>query len=649
MDEGTLGYKIKQLFDDDLEVPQNVMNSLYNIKTITNREAHGKQKKHDKEYRITLSEDEARILLRDLWLFFKWIIICICNNEIAAEEKWKERRKNAIKKDVDLETTNKEMYAEKLSLSQLIFSKGYKFNIPTYQRDYTWDKNNIKKLFDDIVKRKDDAKAHYFGSLAIAIDTKKKIYRIIDGQQRISTSLILFKAFYDVMLEKNIKVPKVLNDFIKNKLSSIYINKDVLSSQKALSLLLKGGVRSQDLPKKPFKNYDYFYEKINNYDPIDIIELFNRFAMNFEIGILIFNTTIENEMDIFENLNTGGTKLNDWDLIRNFIFSRIAPDLFLEEEDRFDKDLNNKILVRFNIATNNKSQSIINKFINVFNRLEVIKLRLNQEFLNNDKKELFKENYQIFKYVWTSKYKNKFKEYKEFNKAINELNRNVNIFISLKFPYQDNKLKPYAHIISLVSQRDDMMPLLITAAEKYCSLTNEGTFKKINKEFIKTIRILESYMIRSNIYGNNLKTYLDAYLYKNMNDIAGTLYKELKQGSPVPFGTLDELKNKLSSSGSLNKGTIVSICTHLELIARDIELGTSAMINFEKSHEHIIAQKLKFSDYDDKNISNQDFDELINTKINSIGNALLLNIGDNVNKTVTKVYRSLEVSWKKWI
>ncbi|GHQ43159.1 hypothetical protein VN1224_03700 [Helicobacter pylori] len=77
------------------------------------------------------------------------------------------------------------------------------YQIPIYQRPYQWTEENCEKLLDDLFfNYEDDRESDYFcGSLvliAISEDSKAKTYDIVDGQQRLSTFILLAKVLADL-------------------------------------------------------------------------------------------------------------------------------------------------------------------------------------------------------------------------------------------------------------------------------------------------------------------------------------------------------------------------------------------------------------------------------------------------------------------
>ncbi|WP_270525130.1 DUF262 domain-containing protein [Longibaculum muris] len=59
------------------------------------------------------------------------------------------------------------------------------FEIPRYQRDYSWDKSNILELLRDI-----NYNNYYLGNILIN-ETTEKCNEIIDGQQRMITIFLI--------------------------------------------------------------------------------------------------------------------------------------------------------------------------------------------------------------------------------------------------------------------------------------------------------------------------------------------------------------------------------------------------------------------------------------------------------------------------
>ncbi|MCK0500715.1 DUF262 domain-containing protein [Helicobacter pylori] len=93
-----------------------------------------------------------------------------------------------------------EMKPDKKSLKKiLVVGNDTYYQIPIYQRPYQWTEENCEELLNDLFENyEDDRESDYFcGSLVlieIREDSKAKFYDIVDGQQRLSTFILLAKV-----------------------------------------------------------------------------------------------------------------------------------------------------------------------------------------------------------------------------------------------------------------------------------------------------------------------------------------------------------------------------------------------------------------------------------------------------------------------
>lgn len=70
--------------------------------------------------------------------------------------------------------------------------------IPHYQRPYCWEEENVGQLLNDILESQISGKKTYrIGSVILYKDKDKAIYDIVDGQQRLTTILLLGKVIQD--------------------------------------------------------------------------------------------------------------------------------------------------------------------------------------------------------------------------------------------------------------------------------------------------------------------------------------------------------------------------------------------------------------------------------------------------------------------
>lgn len=126
------------------------------------------------------------------------------------------------------------MFTEKVKAKEYyikdLLSNKFLFEIPDYQRAYSWTKENLKQLVDDIWesvelnkargnKEFDQYEPYFLGSIVLCSKEYKDdgcgIYDVIDGQQRLTSIIMLIAAIRDLIDNQEYK--KVLSDLIYQK------------------------------------------------------------------------------------------------------------------------------------------------------------------------------------------------------------------------------------------------------------------------------------------------------------------------------------------------------------------------------------------------------------------------------------------------
>lgn len=148
------------------------------------------------------------------------------------------------------------------------------FNIPVYQRKYSWKEEQCKKLFDDLLNIKYQNKSlHFIGTIVyVDINTSPsfKEFIIIDGQQRITTILLLLKAIYDEAKDEDFK-EDLYNDYLINNGKKIEEKhkvklKTVADDTKIFDKLILGenieNIEEIAKGNNILENYKYFRQRI---------------------------------------------------------------------------------------------------------------------------------------------------------------------------------------------------------------------------------------------------------------------------------------------------------------------------------------------------------------------------------------------------
>jgi uncharacterized protein with ParB-like and HNH nuclease domain len=222
-----------------------------------------------------------------------------------------------------------------------LMGNGLRFEIPKFQRDYTWETEQWDDLWQDIKTLiTNEENEHYMGYLVLQT-TNNKNFHIIDGQQRLTTLSILIlstlKSLKDLVDEgvdadNNQKRKENLQNsyigyidpvtLISNNKLKLNRNSDDYYKQH-LVLLRDLPLRNTNSSEKHMREcFNWYYDKIKK--EFKTGESLAGFID--QIVDKLFFTTIEvtdqlNAFKVFETLNARGVQLSSSDLLKNYLFS----------------------------------------------------------------------------------------------------------------------------------------------------------------------------------------------------------------------------------------------------------------------------------------------------------------------------------------
>ncbi|NHB18592.1 DUF262 domain-containing protein [Helicobacter pylori] len=212
-----------------------------------------------------------------------------------------------------------------LNLRDILKDELY-YQIPIYQRPYQWTEENCEKLLDDLFfNYEDDRESDYFcGSLVLILideDSKGKTYDIVDGQQRLSTFILLAKVLATLYSERLTEEHK---DYLQESVITKYGKKDRLNfsamgfnSKKDFQYALTS---FNDVPISNNKN-NYLKNAIclKNYLRKKEIEDINDFIEWLYFKVVFITITCpdaDKALRIFNVLNARGLALNATDIFK---------------------------------------------------------------------------------------------------------------------------------------------------------------------------------------------------------------------------------------------------------------------------------------------------------------------------------------------
>ncbi|WP_154448057.1 DUF262 domain-containing protein [Helicobacter pylori] len=217
------------------------------------------------------------------------------------------------------------MKATQTTINDFFALTGTIFSIPVYQRNYTWEEENCEKLLQDIVSISQNKKTHFMGSITYIlhlIDDEKSLrqlqeFVIIDGQQRVTTIMLLLKAIETKIQNEGIK--KEIDNLLNLSGQRLRL-KPIKSDKEAFDLVMQN--RSHELQGVSHirNNYKFFTKELENYisKGYHIEEIYGAF-LRLKIVAIGLELGEDDPQVVFESINATGVQLKGLDLIRNYL------------------------------------------------------------------------------------------------------------------------------------------------------------------------------------------------------------------------------------------------------------------------------------------------------------------------------------------
>ena len=341
------------------------------------------------------------------------------------------------------------------------------YSIPVYQRNYDWSITQCEKLFYDIIAAHKNDKTHFVGSIVNAqIPSQNKInrYVIIDGQQRITTIIILLKALYDCADRETDRLRLTEWMFNEDKYDELHIDdtnklklKPIKSDNEQLLSLMNNKHDSLDKSANLYRNYEKFKSLIQDQLKPENALTIRDICDGIEKLICAMITLDESDspQEVFESINSTGLPLTISDLIRNYVLMTDENQEFLYE--RYWRPIESIIgksempsfiidYLNFKLDGFVKEKDAYNKFKNLFESKDYSNQSMLEEllkyaeyyhcFMHGDDKYSEKTNMylrELRQLKQTTIYVFLFKLFDDFNSnicSLSELEKTLKFFLS---------------------------------------------------------------------------------------------------------------------------------------------------------------------------------------------------------------------------
>ncbi|MGL2389811.1 GmrSD restriction endonuclease domain-containing protein [Helicobacter pylori] len=485
--------------------------------------------------------------------------------------------------------------------------------IPIYQRVYSWEKEQCKQLWDDIIKigGNDKMDGHFIGSIVFVHDgvysTDHNELLIIDGQQRLTTITLLLTALRDHWSDKR---KEIEDDYLINsdkdgdkkfRLILSDSDKDTL-----LSLIDKDKRKPSEPSLKIVENFKLFEEWVSNTDKLETIFKGLEKLMIVEIAL---KKGKDDPQLIFESMNSKGIELTQTDLIRNYIVMETE----IEKQEGFYNRYWRAMEEEFK-----QNKKLFDRFVRHYLTIKT------REIPNINK-------------VYAA-----FKDYRQkegvgIEDLLKDLQKYCGYFCQIVFKKEANKdlNKALGFLVDL--EMDVIYPLLLELYSDY----SDGVLSKA--DFIPIIALIESYICRRAVCGlgtNSLNKVFPSFTKHIHKD---EYFKSLK----AHFGYLTE-KQRFPNNDEFKKLFITIDFYHFKKNKYFFE----RLENFDRKErvytheytiEHIMPQKL--TEEWERDLG-ENFQEIHDKYLHTIGNLTLTGYNTEYSNKSFQEKRDMEKGFK---
>ncbi|OOP94036.1 DUF262 and DUF1524 domain-containing protein [Helicobacter pylori] len=495
------------------------------------------------------------------------------------------------------------------------------FVIPIYQRLYSWEKEQCKQLWDDIIKigGNDKMNGHFIGSILYVRvnDTHSSPLLIIDGQQRLTTITLLFIALRDHLNDEDDLLEKFSHQKIQNR---YLINSDEKGDKKfrlilsesdkdtLLSLIDKDRRKPSEPSSKIMENFKLFEEWIRkNTDKLKTI--FKGLEKLMIVWIALEKGKDDPQL-IFESMNSKGIELTQTDLIRNYIVMETE----VEKQEYFYNQYWRAMEEDFK-----QNETLFNQFVRHYLTIKTRKIpNINKVY------EAFKR-YQQERGI-------------EAEALLQDLQKYCGFFCQIVFKKEDDKdlNKALSFLVDL--EMDVVYPLLLELYSDY----SDGVLSK--QDFIPIIALTESYLCRRAVCAlgtNSLNKVFPSFTKRIQKN---EYFESLK----AHFGYLTE-KQRFPKNDEFKEHFITIDFYHFQkkkyFFERLENFNTKEPVNTQEcTIEHIMPQTLNLEWERDLG---ENFQAIHEKYLNTIGNLTLTGYNEKYSNNSFQEKRDMEKGFKQ--
>jgi uncharacterized protein with ParB-like and HNH nuclease domain len=291
------------------------------------------------------------------------------------------------------ETTLENKVAENI---QQLFIGSESIRIPAYQRAYSWGDKQCSQFLDDLLEQK--GKKYYLGQFLFEKDGNTLF--IIDGQQRLTTTILFLSAIAKIKITKDQNVDSIREIYLTDVFKTI--DDDQVIFKKVTQKHLVSAIDDTETisQKRIIEAFNFFETELSKLDN-ENLNLIQQTLENAVISTFYITNKVE-ATQVFEYQNNRGKELSRFEVIKAYLMHQIyiqstdnnqANNDIAEIQSIISKTYRYIEAVEGYFTENELLDNYCNLFFNIGGNIEAIKEKLNKEENKTQWIKLFFENF----------------------------------------------------------------------------------------------------------------------------------------------------------------------------------------------------------------------------------------------------------------
>lgn len=238
-----------------------------------------------------------------------------------------------------------------------VFGGDYAFDIPLYQRPYSWEVQHVETLLDDLISamERSDPKEptpYFLGSIVLVKQAHNPQSAVVDGQQRLTTLTMLFCVLRDIANNSgDVQLTEGLNRRVYTPADKVsgtpdrfrlilrprdrkFFQDNVQKTDSIDSFLSRGRGGLEDSQKQIFDNVQYLLRRLQRQDAQERLRLVRYIAENCYL-VVVATSDEESAHRVFLVLNDRGLDLSPTDILKADVIAKIPEEYQRDYDDKW--------------------------------------------------------------------------------------------------------------------------------------------------------------------------------------------------------------------------------------------------------------------------------------------------------------------------